>query len=284
MTDTVDRGEATMFDANKILGVLMESGMAGSRPSRMQRAAGSGSPILNDALEMLSASSRGVGGGRPAAGAGGLPRSSATGGSGGGLGGLGELLGGAGGSGGLGGLGALLGGSSGRGALGGGAMGLLGALASIAMQQFGSSQAAARSAAQPGMAEEPAPFADDQASDEQGHATLMIRAMIMAAKADGEIDPQERQRILGRLEEAGADPEAETFVREEMTRPVDLHAIVSAVDSPHTAIEAYAASLFAIDIDTPAEAAYMRQLAHGLGLNPTLVRELHASLEAPKPH
>jgi hypothetical protein len=28
----------------------------------------------------------------------------------------------------------------------------------------------------------------------------------------------------------------------------------------------------------------MRQLAQGLGLNPTLVQELHASLEAPKPH
>jgi uncharacterized membrane protein YebE (DUF533 family) len=49
-------------------------------------------------------------------------------------------------------------------------------------------------------------------------------------------------------------------------------------------MEVYAASLFAIDVDTEAEAAYMRQLAQGLGLNPTLVRELHASLEAPKPH
>jgi uncharacterized membrane protein YebE (DUF533 family) len=113
---------------------------------------------------------------------------------------------------------------------------------------------------------------------------LMIRAMITAAKADGEIDPQERQRILGRLDEAGADAEAQAFVRDEMARPVDVPALVSAVDSPHTAIEAYAASLFAIDIDTPAEAAYMRQLAQGLGLNPTLVRELHQSLEAPQLH
>jgi uncharacterized membrane protein YebE (DUF533 family) len=74
------------------------------------------------------------------------------------------------------------------------------------------------------------------------------------------------------------------FVREEMARPVDLQPIVGAVDSPHTAIEVYAASLFGIDVDTPAEPAYMRQLAQGLGLNPTLVRELHASLEAPQLH
>jgi uncharacterized membrane protein YebE (DUF533 family) len=112
----------------------------------------------------------------------------------------------------------------------------------------------------------------------------MIRAMITAAKADGEIDPQERQRILGRLDESGTDPEAQEFVRDEMARPADLQAIVSSVDSPRTAIEAYAASLFAIDVDTPAEAAYMRQLAQGLGLNPALVRELHETLEAPKPH
>ena len=277
-----------MFDANKILGVLMESGMAGSSPARVQRAVGGGSPLLNNALQMLSDTSRGAGGGSPTAGGGSREA------GGGGLAGMAGGLGGGAASGragaglgGLGGLGALLGGSSGSGgALAGGAMGLLGTLASVAMQHFSSPQSAAKSGAQPGLAEDAAPYGggDDVASDEQGRATLMIRAMITAAKADGEIDPQERQRILGRLEEAGADPEARAFVREEMTRPVDLHAIVSAVDSSHTAIEAYAASLFAIDLDTPAEAAYMRQLAQGLGLNPTLVRELHASLEVPKPH
>ena len=51
----------------------------------------------------------------------------------------------------------------------------------------------------------------------------------------------------------------------------------------HTAIEANAASLFAIDVDTDAEDAYMRRLVPGPGgLKPALVRELHASLEAPQ--
>ena len=159
-------------------------------------------------------------------------------------------------------------------------MGLLGALAGAAMQHFGSPQAAA----QPGLAEDAAPYGDDLATDEQGRAMLMIRAMIAAAKADGEIDPQERQRIMGRLEQAGADPEAQAFVRDEIARPVDLQTIVSTVDTPHTAIEAYAASLFAIDLDTPAEAAYMRQLAQGLGLDtPPSCASCTPSLEAPKP-
>jgi uncharacterized membrane protein YebE (DUF533 family) len=240
-----------MFDANKILGTLMESGMARSGQSRFQRVAGGSH-----------------GGGSPAGMLGSL------------LGGAGSQQGPGGGSG-FGGLGSLLGGGGRGGAFSGGAMGLLGALAGAPMQHFGSP----RAAAQPGMAEDPAPYGgDDAASDEQGRAMLMIRAMITAAKADGEIDPQERQKIMGRLEEAGADFEAQAFVRDEMARPVDLQAIVSAVGSPQVAIEAYAASLFAIDVDTEAEAAYMRQLAQGLGLDPTLVRELHDSLEAPQLH
>ena len=241
-----------MFDANKILGTLMDSGMARSGQSRFQRVAGgSGSGGLSGMLGSLL---------------GGSGQSRAS----GGVGGIGSLLGGGGRTG---------------GASSGGAMGLLGMLAGAAMQHFGSGQSGARQgAAQPGLAEDAAPYGDDMATDEQGRAMLMIRAMITAAKADGEIDPQERQRILGRLEQAGADAEAQAFVRDEMARPADVQAIVSAVDSPHTAIEAYAASLFAIDVDTEAEAVYMRQLAQGLRLNPTLVRELHASLEAPQLH
>jgi uncharacterized membrane protein YebE (DUF533 family) len=246
-----------MFDANKILGTLMESGMSRSGQSRVQRvAAGSGD---------RSAGGGGLGDlARSLLGGGGSHRTPGSDSSFGGI--AGSLLGGGGRTG---------------GAFSGGAMGLLGTLASAAMQHFGSPQGAA----QPGLAEDAAPYGGDEAvSDDHGRAMLMIRAMIAAAKADGEIDPQERQRIMGRLEQAGADPEAQAFLRDEMAGPVDVQAIVSAVDSPHTAIEAYAASLFAIDVDTEAEAAYMRQLAQGLGLNPTLVRELHASLEAPQLH
>jgi uncharacterized membrane protein YebE (DUF533 family) len=256
-----------MFDANKILGTLMESGMARSGQSRFQRvAAGSGGSGSSGGLAGMLGSL--LGGGQQEFGQQGFGQQR-TGGSSS-LGGLGSLLGGGGRTG---------------GASSAGAMGLLGMLASAAMQHFGSGgQGARQGSAQPGLAEDAAPYGDDVATDEQGRATVMIRAMISAAKADGEIDPQERQKILGRLQEAGADPEAQAFVRDEMARPADLQAIVSAVDSPHTAIEVYAASLFAIDVDTEAEAAYMRQLAQGLKLNPTLVRELHESLEAPQLH
>jgi uncharacterized membrane protein YebE (DUF533 family) len=156
----------------------------------------------------------------------------------------------------------------------GGAMGMLGTLATLAMQHFGSAQGGAA----PGLAEEATPYRADDAAD-SSRATVMIRAMITAAKADGEIDPQERQRILRRLEDAGAGEDAQAFVRDELAKPVDVAAIVAAVDSPHAAVEVYAASLFAIDVDTPVEDAYMRQLAASLRLDPVLVRSLHQSLE-----
>jgi uncharacterized membrane protein YebE (DUF533 family) len=248
-----------MFDANQILGVLMESGMGRPGRSRAQRLTGSGRSggLADIAGALLGSGGRGGGGIADALlGGGGNPGSS---------GGTADIAG------------ALLGGG-GRGAGGnaasaGGAMGMLGTLATLAMQHFGSAQGAAA----PGLAEEATPYRADEA--DPGRATVMIRAMITAAKADGEIDPQERQRILGRLEDAGAGEDAQAFVRDELAKPVDVDAIVAAVDSPHAAVEVYAASLFAIDVDTPAEAAYMSQLAASLRLDPVLVRSLHQSLE-----
>jgi hypothetical protein len=120
-----------MFDANKILGTLMESGMSRSGQSRFQRAA--------------------EGGAGQSAGGGGL------------AGIVGSLLGGGGGQGRPGsgaGFGSLLGGGRTGAGFSGGAMGLLGMLASAAMQHFGSAQGGARQgSAQPGLAEDAAPKA-----------------------------------------------------------------------------------------------------------------------------
>lgn len=249
------------MDANKILGVLMQSGMAPrSGTSRAQRLAGSGQgggALASIAGALLGGGSQ-RGGGGIADIAGALLGGGSQRGSGGGIADI---------------AGALLGGGGGGGAASGGAMAILSSLAGAAMQQFGSPQ----DAAAPGLAEEAAPY--DTAAEPDNRATVMIRAMITAAKADGQIDPQEKQRILGRLEEAGADPDAQAFVQAEMAKPVDVDAIVGAVDSPQMAVEAYTASLFAIDVDTPAEVDYMRQLAMSLRLDPVLVRSLHQSLE-----
>ncbi len=56
----------------------------------------------------------------------------------------------------------------------------------------------------------------------------MIRAMVNAAKSDGRIDQTEGQRILGQLEEAGANQEVRDYLMAEVKKPMDLRGIVSA--------------------------------------------------------
>lgn len=109
-------------------------------------------------------------------------------------------------------------------------------------------------------------------------AMILLQAMISAAKADGQIDGGEMQRIVGKMEEGGADGEARDFVLQEMRKPLDLDALVAQVQTPELAAEVYAASLLAIEVDTPTEEAYLQQLAQKLKLHPIVVDHLHQQL------
>ena len=60
-------------------------------------------------------------------------------------------------------------------------------------------------------------------------AELLLRAMINAAKADGQIDGTEMNNILNKLDEAGASQETKDFVLAEMRRPLDLDVLVADV-------------------------------------------------------
>lgn len=271
-----------MMDMKSILGALLEAGVAPNASQRIGHAARSPQSGLGGLLA-------GLGGqgtqGRPAGG--------------GDLGSLlGGLLGGAQGAmgragqevkagnplaaGGIGALaGALLGGSrgsTGKGALGGAALAILGQIAMSAMrQQMGGSSGTA--GAQPGLTEgvQPASYAPE-AMDQNKRATLLLRSMINAAKADGQIDGEEMNRILGKLDEAGADQATKDFVLREMRAPLDPEGLAAGVAGTGMAAEVYAASLLAIRIDTPAERDYMDRLAQLLRLSPGVRQELHASL------
>lgn len=107
------------------------------------------------------------------------------------------------------------------------------------------------------------------------HAKLMIRAMIQAAKADGEIDAEERAKILDHLKDAS---EAEmAFVEAELDAPVDVQALVAATGDTMKA-QVYATSVMAIRVDSPVEKAYLDQLAAALGLDAATRAQLDASM------
>lgn len=259
------------MDAKAILDVLMQSGM-GKSQQRLERAAGGNNPLLDMAGSLL-------GGGGSSGGGGGL----------GGM--LSQVLGGgaspgSGGGGGLGGvLGSLLGGGGGQAAGGGLAGGLIGSLAKAAMSQMagdalggGASGGGQAAASGFDLSRYAAGKMESQKNDND-RALVMIRAMLMAAKADGQIDAGEQQRILGKLNDAGASQEMRQYIQGELQKPVDVDSLAAEVDSPHMATEVYTASLFAIDVDTQGEQRYMSQLASRLGLPATLVKQLHDSLE-----
>lgn len=113
----------------------------------------------------------------------------------------------------------------------------------------------------------------------------LVRAMIAATKADGQIDATEKDAIFKKLETMPLGAEEKAFVFDELSTPLDINAVVGRADTAEHGAEIYAASLVAITADTPAERAYLDALAHKLGLAPGLVAEIHkaAGAHAPSP-
>jgi len=113
------------------------------------------------------------------------------------------------------------------------------------------------------------------AADPDERAKTLLLAMILAAKADGELGPEEYERIARRLDEVEADPEVRAFVYRAMAEAEDPTPLVEAARrDPALAKEILAASVLAIRVDTPAESRYLQDLAQRLGLSPDAVREV----------
>lgn len=253
-----------------LLGAMVQKGMSKSSGDRMSSALGAGASggSLNDLIGNLGQM---MGGGQS--------RQSAPAGTGG-LGGmLGDVLGSLGNNkaalGGLGALaGALMGGGKGatKGAIGGGGLAMLASLAFSALRNAGQAPAyAPRALLEPQTPEEQKALEDD--------AEIIVKAMINAAKADGRIDNDEIARIVGKLEQDGLTEEEKTFFVSQANKPLDLDGVVaSAGGQPDLAAQIYAASLLAIEVDTPAERDYMQQLAAGLGLHPQVTSHIEQTL------
>jgi uncharacterized membrane protein YebE (DUF533 family) len=107
------------------------------------------------------------------------------------------------------------------------------------------------------------------------NARLMIRAMIQAAKADGEIDLEEQQKILAKLGEIG--PEERAFIEAEMRKPVDIMGLAEDTSDAMKA-QVYAMSIMAIRVDNASEVAYLDGLARALGLSEQTRATVHKSM------
>jgi uncharacterized membrane protein YebE (DUF533 family) len=109
---------------------------------------------------------------------------------------------------------------------------------------------------------------------------LLARAMISAAKADGQIDTQESQAILNQINGLDLPAEDKAFLFEEYGRPLDIHGLTAAVDTAEHAAEVYAASLLMLDPPSPPEQIYLDTLAREMQLEAGLVAQIHATVSA----
>jgi len=266
-----------------LLGSVLQSGMSQSTTSRIETSLGGGG-ILDQLGGLLGGSAGGMQGSTAGGGSilGGALGSGALGGS---LGNLlnevGKMVGGnqnlaLGGLGAL--AGALLGGKRGvggvlRGGIGGGAMAILGMMAYQALKKSGtlSKLKVPLGLAEPKTAAEKAELEQNQ--------ELVLKAMINAAKADGQIEESEITRIVGKVQENGLDADSQAFLRDEMAKPMQTDALVAAArGKPELAAQLYAASLLAIEVDTPAEKQYLEHLSASLGLGPAVAQNLHQAV------
>ena len=212
-----------------------------------------------------------------------------TGGNQSGGGGLGGLLSGltgggnnaaAGGQ--AGGLGGLMAGLAGQGQTGAAAGGLGGLLGSLA-----GGGAAAQPAQNGGTPDFGSMFNDalmgkepEQVSqDDERNAEILLRAMISAAKADGQLDDEEQRKITEHLGDVSEEEAA--FVRSELQAPLDLDGLVSSVPAGLEQ-QVYLMSLMAIDLDSKEEAVYLDKLREGLNISQQASNEIHTKLGAPQ--
>ena len=254
-----------MANFTDLLGSLIQGGMAPSSIGRTASALG-GNRGMGGLTDLIGGLGQMMGGSQSQ--------------SGGGLGGmLGNVLGSLGtnrsAAGGLGALaGALLGGGKGSamGAIGGGGLAMLASLAFSALQKAGQQPAHTPNALRD----------DDSAAHQQeleNQSLILVKAMINAAKADGQIDEDEINKIIGKLDDNGLTQAEKDFFLTEAKKPLDMQGVIqSAGGNQEMAAQIYAASLLAIEVDTEAEEQYLQQLATGLRLPAEAVAHIKMTL------
>ena len=154
-----------------------------------------------------------------------------------------------------------------------GALAGIGVLAWKAYQNYQSGSGADASQGQP------LEQLQGQAREQRG--LEILQAMIMAARADGHIDANERAVLTQEIEKLGADDELQAWIQQQFEAPLDADLLALQADSPQAAREIYLVSAVIIDDQNPMERAWLDQLANALKLPPTLTKELDRQVLEP---
>lgn len=118
----------------------------------------------------------------------------------------------------------------------------------------------------------------DETKNALGASVLV--AMIAAAKADGEIDKTESQKIFGQMEQSGLSGEEKAFLLSEISKPLNIEDVATLATSPEVAAQLYTASALVVDQANDREASYLAMLAQRLNLPSGFVDQLHKQMSS----
>lgn len=113
-----------------------------------------------------------------------------------------------------------------------------------------------------------------QGQDRERRSLEILQAMIMAARADGHIDDNERLLLTEQIDALGADTELHQWVERQIQAPLDAETLAQQADSPQAAREMYLVSAAIVDDQNAMERAWLEELARALKLEPALTVEL----------
>ena len=119
----------------------------------------------------------------------------------------------------------------------------------------------------------------DATPDQEEQAKIILKAMINAAKADGEIDADEQKKITEHI--GDITPEEIEFVKSEMSAPLDVESVINSVPRGMEQ-QVYLMSLLTINLDHKKEAQYLDTLAKGLNISQQASNEIHQKVGAPQ--
>ena len=156
-----------------------------------------------------------------------------------------------------------------------GGVAALGGLAYKAYQGYREQQPGAATPSNfPDVAADEFAIADSGSQDIGVDPMLLVRAMITAAMADGTLDAGEQERIFGRIDTLALSAQDRADLMMELRHPRSMEDIVRETSSPAAAIEVYAASLLALDVNAEGSAAYLDRLRTALRLPSALTHQV----------
>lgn len=161
-----------------------------------------------------------------------------------------------------------------------GGLALIGGLAYKALQNYQAGKPLLTGSETLALSEAPSGSGYEASAVTDEAAMLYIRTMIASAAADGRLDAKEQERILGGLQQAGLDREAEDFLANEINNPTSIEDLAAAVQNDEEAVQVFTAARITVDLDSQEEHDFLVKLATALGLENELVAHIDATARA----